>query len=57
MPRVYEFKCNTCDSIYELSTPDTIYICCTTPVKRIYSLGAITFKGSGFYKNDSRKGK
>lgn len=54
----YEFTCLPCDRTItvtlklteeqELTCPD-----CGDQMKRSYSFGAVTFKGSGFYKTDN----
>lgn len=55
---IYEYKCLRCDTIIQvnrgISEEDPGYKCdtCNSELKRVYSLGAITFNGSGFYSKD-----
>lgn len=61
----YEYKCTECDHTETLDFrlpdrdrlahfPDSDGILqCSGKLKRVYSLGGISFKGSGFYKNDN----
>lgn len=56
MPR-YEFQCDKCGiSMDVISTFENIEAprCCEEQMKRNYSAPAVVFKGSGFYKTDSR---
>jgi len=54
----YDFKCQTCDntativvSIKEkIKTP--VCVKCSESMIRQYELGAITFKGTGYYSTD-----
>ena len=48
----YEFRCKLCDARYEDYVRETDITCCNEPVKRMYSLGGISFEGSGFHRND-----
>jgi predicted nucleic acid-binding Zn ribbon protein len=60
----YEYKCPKCGEVTELTNSDTDNFCGgyiddsgdfshePEQMKRVYSLGGIAFKGSGFYKND-----
>ena len=57
----YDYKCETCGKTFEVFQSfheDPIAACpeeeCLGPVKKIFSAPGISFKGSGFYKNDSR---
>lgn len=57
----YDYRCNTCDEVFEIFqsfSEDALTECptggCTGSVKKIFSAPGISFKGSGFYKNDSR---
>lgn len=55
---VYDFKCPKCESTFSIHNnidapvPDAPKCKCGEQMTRIYNLGAVTFKGSGFYKND-----
>ena len=57
----YDYKCETCGKTFEVFQSfreDPLTECpdksCTGTVKKIFSAPGISFKGSGFYKNDSR---
>ena len=57
----YDYRCEACGKTFEVfqsfsdepltDCPDQA---CTGTVKKIFSAPGISFKGSGFYKNDSR---
>lgn len=55
----YEYQCNLCDHQFEavqsFSEP-AIDICplCKGAVRKLYNNVGVVFKGSGFYKTDSR---
>ena len=55
---MYEYRCAQCDTATqikrEMNDPDPGYKCdtCNSDLKRVYSLGAVTFNGSGFYSKD-----
>jgi putative FmdB family regulatory protein len=54
MPR-YDFKCETCGSVVEVS--DSAPFPCTTcgnTMVRLWSAPAVKFNGSGFYTTDSK---
>ncbi len=54
----YEYKCPECDIrfvvIRSILEKDPGYECetCKIQLNQVYSLGGITFKGSGFYRTD-----
>jgi len=55
----YVYRCHSCDDVFEVqqsfSDPTlTIHDACGGPVKKVFQPVGITFKGSGFYKNDNR---
>ena len=55
----YQYACNACGHEFELVqsfTEDAIRICpeCQGEVRKVYSNVGVVFKGSGFYKTDSR---
>ena len=61
----YDYRCDTCEHTFELFqsfAEDPLSTCtievCNGPgngtVRKIFSAPGITFKGSGFYKNDNR---
>lgn len=55
----YDFECQTCRHRFEVTqkitdpNPDKCPQC-QGPVKKVFSAVGIVFKGSGFYKTDSR---
>ncbi len=56
----YEYNCTQCGNRFEIHQSikdDPIETCprCGGQVKKVYSPIGIAFKGSGFYKTDSRK--
>ena len=55
----YEYRCKACDHEFEVVQPftdDALTECpeCEGPLKKVFGNVGITFKGSGFYKTDSR---
>jgi putative FmdB family regulatory protein len=54
----YEYTCKNCETSQHISRgindPEQIVICekCEHDMKRVYSVGAVTFNGSGFYSKD-----
>jgi len=55
----YQYACVKCDHAFELvqsfsDAPVTICPECGGEVKKVYGNVGIVFKGSGFYKTDSR---
>ncbi|MEI6407385.1 MAG: FmdB family zinc ribbon protein [Actinomycetes bacterium] len=55
----YQYACNACGHEFELVqsfSEDAIRICpeCQGEVRKVYSNVGVVFKGSGFYKTDSR---
>jgi putative FmdB family regulatory protein len=57
----YEYVCRACGhnfEIYQAFTDDTLTICpsCGGELRKIFGAPTITFKGSGFYATDNRKG-
>ena len=56
----YEFKCcentvSVTNSLTEIQTQTPQCGNCLKPMQRVYSFGAINFKGSGFYSNDKKE--
>jgi putative FmdB family regulatory protein len=55
---VYQYKCNQCETNIDIkrdmNEKDHGYKCstCNSDLIRVYSLGAVTFNGSGFYSKD-----
>ena len=57
----YQYRCTACDNQFEVRqsfTDEPISVCvdegCDGEVKKVFGNVGIAFKGSGFYKNDSR---
>ena len=54
----YQYKCPHCEVILvvnrSLHDADPGYECetCKIPMNKVYSIGAVTFRGSGFYRTD-----
>ena len=51
-----DYKCDICGAIVERENDDAP-LCCGELMRRVWSTPAISFKGSGFYVNDYRKGE
>ena len=56
----YEYECQQCHQRVEAVqkfTDAPLSVCphCEGPLRKVFSSIGIAFKGSGFYKNDSRK--
>ena len=57
----YQYACTACDERLEAVqkfTDDPLTVCdaCGGQLRKVYSAVGIVFKGSGFYRTDSRKG-
>ena len=57
----YQYRCSSCDNQFELRQSfkdDPVTVCpeqnCGGQVKKVFGNVGIAFKGSGFYKTDSR---
>jgi putative FmdB family regulatory protein len=55
----YEYECTSCERRFEVEqrfTDDPLTTCteCAGTLRKVYSAVGVVFKGSGFYKNDSR---
>lgn len=54
----YQYTCKTCNEITNvvrgINDPEKELSCstCNISLTRVYSLGAVTFNGSGFYSKD-----
>ena len=57
---LYEYRCKNCGHQFDIQqsfTDDSLTVCpdCGEPqLRKVFQPVGITFKGSGFYKNDSR---
>lgn len=61
MPR-YEYACTSCGEQIEAVqriTDDPLTVCaaCGGPLRKVFQPVGIVFKGSGFYRTDSRNGQ
>ena len=57
----YEYRCDNCAKNFDVvqsfhDEPLTACPTCGKPVKKVFGSVGIVFKGSGFYKTDSRSG-
>lgn len=57
----YEYRCDKCAKNFDIvqsfhDEPLTECPTCGAPVKKVFGSVGIVFKGSGFYKTDSRSG-
>ena len=57
----YQYRCRECGEDLEVQqsfTDDPLTTCptCDGPLRKVFSAVGISFKGSGFYKTDSRGG-
>jgi putative FmdB family regulatory protein len=57
----YEYRCKDCShqfDVFQAFTDDALTECpeCQGRLKKVFGNVGITFKGSGFYKTDSRSG-
>ncbi len=58
---IYEYECQNCNTRFEKLqsiTSDTLTVCANCgggPIRRVMQPVGIIFKGSGWYKTDSRK--
>jgi len=55
----YEYLCNKCEHAFEVVqsfTEAAVEVCpkCSSEVRKVYNNVGVVFKGSGFYKTDSR---
>lgn len=58
----YAYRCTSCANqfdIYQGFDEDRLTECpsCTGPVRKLFSPTGIVFKGSGFYRTDSRSSR
>ncbi len=57
----YEYRCDSCEKNFDVVQSfhdDALTACptCGSPVRKVFGNVGIVFKGSGFYKTDSRSG-
>lgn len=58
---LYEYRCRACNHQFEIQqsfSDDALTVCpeCEGELRKVFNPVGIAFKGSGFYKNDSRSG-
>jgi putative FmdB family regulatory protein len=58
----YEYHCDSCDRNFDVVQSfhdDPLTSCpdCGSPIRKVFGNVGIVFKGTGFYKTDSRKGE
>lgn len=56
---LYEYRCRNCNHQFEVQqsfSDDALTVCpeCEGELRKVFNPVGISFKGSGFYKNDSR---
>lgn len=57
----YSYACTACDNRFDIVqsfTDDTLTVCpeCSGKLRKLFNSVGIVFKGSGFYRTDSRSG-
>lgn len=57
----YAYRCNACDhafDIYQQFSDDALTVCpeCGGKLRKVFGNLGVSFKGSGFYRTDSRSG-
>ena len=57
----YQYRCSACDAFFEVVqsfTDDALTTCeeCGGALRKVFSGVGVVFKGSGFYRTDSRSG-
>lgn len=57
----YEYRCKQCDDTFDVvqsfnDEPLTTCSACGGPLRKVFGNIGISFKGSGFYRTDSRNG-
>ena len=55
----YQYRCTECDHAFEQFqsfTDDALTVCpeCGGRLRKVFNAVGVVFKGSGFYRNDSR---
>ncbi|NMN96588.1 FmdB family zinc ribbon protein [Antrihabitans stalactiti] len=58
----YSYACTECDNRFDIVqsfSDDTLTVCpqCSGKLRKLFNSVGIVFKGSGFYRNDSRDAK
>lgn len=55
----YQYRCQDCDALHEAFqsfSDDALTVCptCTGSLRKVFNSVGVVFKGSGFYRTDSR---
>lgn len=56
----YDYECKDCQTklseTRSISAPEPEHLCntCGKKMTKVYSIGAVTFNGSGFYRTDNK---
>jgi putative FmdB family regulatory protein len=55
----YQYTCNSCEELLEVVqnfSDEALTVCpeCGGELRKVFSAAGVVFKGSGFYKTDSR---
>ena len=55
----YQYSCNDCGHFFEIQqsfSDDSLSVCpeCEGRLRKVFNAVGVVFKGSGFYRNDSR---
>lgn len=58
----YQYRCQSCDELLEVVqsfTDDALTVCpeCNGALRKVFNSVGVVFKGSGFYRTDSRNSK
>ena len=58
----YQYSCNDCGHFFEIQqsfSDDSLSVCpeCEGRLRKVFNAVGVVFKGSGFYRNDSRPQK
>ncbi|GAA4396241.1 FmdB family zinc ribbon protein [Tsukamurella soli] len=58
----YSYKCTECDNQFDIVqsfSDDALTVCpeCGGKLRKVFNSVGVVFKGSGFYRTDSRSGK
>jgi putative FmdB family regulatory protein len=56
----YQYACTSCDHAFEIVqsfSEDSLTVCpeCDGSLRKVFNAVGVVFKGSGFYRNDSRQ--
>lgn len=54
---LYQFRCRDCRNLYEVEDKESEIECCGSIAPRVYAVGGISFKGSGWHSTDYKNKK